>query len=160
MFWIYTGCLCPTRCISIRIKCLSSQVKHRCHRIGITLSSIEININNELTKIRNWLKLNKLSLNIEKTEFTVFHLPQRYINPPNIFIDNIKIEFVQNFNLLGICLNEHMSWKNHINTTARKISRSIGILNRLKHFPTPYKTYDLQCTNLVSYKLWFTIMGI
>ena len=31
-----------------------------------------------------------------------------------------------------------MSWKNHINTTARKISRSIGILNRLKHFFPPH----------------------
>ena len=79
--------------------------------------------------------MNKLSLNIEK--FIVLHLPQRYINPPNIFIENIKIEFVQNFYLLRICLNEHMSWKNHINTTARKISRSIGILNRLKHFSRP-----------------------
>ena len=55
---------------------------------GNTDNCVEININNKLTKISNWLKINKLSLSIEKTKFTVFHLPQRNINL-NIFIENV-----------------------------------------------------------------------
>ena len=68
-----------------------------------------------------------------------------------MFIDNIKIEFVQNFNLLGICLNQRMSWKNHINTTARKISRSIGILYRLKHFFPPHIKLMIYNTLILSH---------
>ena len=56
----------------------------------------------------------------------------------DIFIENVKIEFVQIFDLLAIRLLKftHVMEK-HINTTARKIYRSIGILNRLYHFSLP-----------------------
>ena len=46
--------------------------------------------------------MNKLSLNKEKTRFTIFHLPQRYVKPPNIFMENITIEFISKVHLLGI----------------------------------------------------------
>ena len=32
-------------------------------------------INNELTKVSEWLVANKLSLNVKKTKFKVFHTP-------------------------------------------------------------------------------------
>ena len=35
------------------------------------------NINTELHKISEWLKINKLSLNVNKTKFTLFHMPQK-----------------------------------------------------------------------------------
>ena len=41
-----------------------------------------------------------------------------------------EIERVQEFNYLGIQLNEHLTWKKQ--KIANKISRSIGILNKLK----------------------------
>ena len=37
-------------------------------KFGNTENSVEININNELTKISNWLKINKLSLNTKITK--------------------------------------------------------------------------------------------
>ena len=42
----------------------------------------EVKINNELSKISEWLSSNKLSLNIKKTKFMVFHTPQRRVNYP------------------------------------------------------------------------------
>ena len=39
----------------------------------------EVTINNELSKISEWLSSNKLSLNIEQTKFLVFHTPQRRV---------------------------------------------------------------------------------
>ena len=50
-------------------------------------------LNFELKKVADWLKLNKLSINIKKTKFMVFHMPQKQVNIPNIEIENIKIEF-------------------------------------------------------------------
>ena len=35
------------------------------------------NINYELTRINEWLALNKLNLNINKTKYIIFHFPQR-----------------------------------------------------------------------------------
>ena len=39
---------------------------------------ISKNLNLELTKVADWLKLNKLSINIKKSKFMVFHMPQIY----------------------------------------------------------------------------------
>ena len=41
--------------------------------------SLETNLSVELDKVSQWLFANKLSLNIEKTSFVVFHSPQRRI---------------------------------------------------------------------------------
>ena len=49
-------------------------------------------------------------------------------------INNIEIERVENFNFLGLSINENLSWKSHIDKIALKISKSSGVINRLKHF--------------------------
>ena len=45
---------------------------------------ISKNLNLELTKVADWLRLNKLSINIKKYKFIVFHMPQKQVNIPNI----------------------------------------------------------------------------
>ena len=105
-----------------------------------TDNSIENNINNELAKVNDWLKINKLSLNIDKTKFMIFHNYQQQITVPNISIDNVAIECVPNFNFVGIHFNEHFSWKPHITHISYLITKTIGVLNRLKNIlPTSIK---------------------
>ena len=59
---------------------------------------------------------------------------------PNISIDNVAIECVPNFNFLGIHFNEHLSWKPHITHISNLITKTIGLLNRLKNIlPTSIK---------------------
>ena len=68
-------------------------------------------LNNELDKEYMWLCTNKLSLNIEKTKFMIFHNPGKHLGIiPNIIIKNTLIERVHNFNFLGININENLSW--------------------------------------------------
>ena len=38
------------------------------------------------------------------------------------------------FQVLGIMFDEHLTWKNHITMITNKLSKVIGILNRLKIF--------------------------
>ena len=57
-------------------------------------------INLELDKIDMWLKANKLSLNVKKTKFMMFHTPNKKVKTINIKIMNIQIECVDHFNLL------------------------------------------------------------
>ena len=59
------------------------------------------NLNLELTKVADWLKLNKSSINIKKSKFMVFHMPQKQINIPNLEIENIKTESADESNFLG-----------------------------------------------------------
>jgi hypothetical protein len=96
-------------------------------------TSADNSINIELVKISNWLKLNKLSLNINKTKAMVFHTRQRNVQTPKIKMDNIEIEFVNEFNFLGILIDRHINWKPHISYLRNKLSKVNAIFNKLKH---------------------------
>ena len=94
----------------------------------------EDNINKEISKITLWLKHNKLALNIKKTKAMIFHMPQKKIHLPVIQIDNTPIEFVDEFNFLGIIIDKHICFKQHVTYVSNKLSKTNGILNRVKHF--------------------------
>ena len=57
---------------------------------------------------------------------------------PELKINDIILERVENFNFLGLIFNEHMFWKHHINTIANKMIKLSGILNKLKRFLPGY----------------------
>ena len=44
---------------------------------GETAADMQISIRNELQKICKWLDLNKLRLNVAKSKFMLFHMPQK-----------------------------------------------------------------------------------
>ena len=90
-------------------------------------------LNHELKKIHNWLKANKLSLNINKTKAMVFHMPPKRIQLHSLKIAGEDIAFVDNFNFLGIIINKHLNWTSHVDMLTAKLSKTIGILNTLKH---------------------------
>ena len=89
-------------------------------------------INRELLKINQWLGANKLSLNVSKTKFMVFHTHNRSVSYPNLQINSNKIERVTEFNFLGLVLQSNLSWNKHINHISLKVSKAIGIIYRLK----------------------------
>ena len=51
-------------------------------------------------------------------------------------IGNKKIKKVNETKYLGVILDEHLSWKPHLETLNRKLSRGKGILYKLKQFTT------------------------
>ena len=93
----------------------------------------EVKINNELSKISEWLSSNKLSLNIKKTKFIVFHTPQRRVNYPVLKLNNVNIEKVSQFNFLGVVIISTLKWDKHnIAHISLKISRATGVIFRLR----------------------------
>ena len=49
-------------------------------------------------------------------------------------INDKQIKRVDTFNFLGLTLNKRLNWNDHINSIASKISSTVGVLNKLKHF--------------------------
>ena len=87
----------------------------------------------ELEKVNTWLKLNKLSINVNKTK-CMFFTKHRHLTPLQLLMNNKSIDVVQHFNYLGIMLDENMSWKTHIAMVRNKLSRINGIMHRLKYY--------------------------
>ena len=69
----------------------------------------ERDITSELEKVNTWLKLNKLSLNAQKTKLMVFHRKQKQVDEINVQINGTQIERVESFNFLGIMLDENLT---------------------------------------------------
>ena len=84
--------------------------------------------------ISNWLKLNKLSLNVNKTKGMTFHTVQRNVTLPNLSIDSTNIEFVDYFTFLGLIIDKHKKWNHHIDTVNKNISKTEGVMTKLKNF--------------------------
>ena len=104
-----------------------------CHKNVDTLISI---LNKELDKVSNWLKVNKLSLNIKKTHFILFHNKQKLINTKiNLKIDNSEIEQAFATKFLGVIINENLTWSDHVYVLLNKQVRIlVSSANYLNHY--------------------------
>ena len=100
------------------------------------LASIESVVNHELKLVSQWLRLNKLSLNTDKTELIFFHSRQHLLNYDDITIkfNNIKLKPVDHVKYLGMYIDKFLSWNFHIKQLSNKLSRAIGILSKLRHY--------------------------
>ena len=98
------------------------------------LKLIEL-INEEIPKFTQWLMVNNLTLKIDKTKLILFKPRQKRTSVQiRIKINNKDIEQVKETVFLGVVLDEHVTWRSHINYTANKISKSIGIIRRSSFF--------------------------
>ena len=93
-------------------------------------------MNEELKKLYNWLCINRLSLNISKTNFIIFHAVNKPKIPVTILIDNKSIDEVMYVKYLGILIDSQLSFRYHIDELTKKISRGIGVLYKLRPFVT------------------------
>ena len=78
---------------------------------------------------------NKLSLNIDKSNFVIFRLPQKKVNYSiKLKIDNKDIKAMKSIKYSGVYIDCHLKWKEHILEVSEKLARGIGILLKLRHF--------------------------
>ena len=110
-----------------------------------------LHINSELDKISDWLKTNKLSLNVNKTKMMLFYQPQRKVDIPKLKMNNTEITIVDEFDFLGITLDKHLTWKPHIHKISNKISKTIGILNRIKTYLPQNAKLNIYNSLILSY---------
>ena len=99
------------------------------------IDSLISDFNAELTKINSWLISNKLVLNTNKTSYMIFS--NRSINYDSIVVtlDDKIINHSNSKKKLGVTIDCKLSWNEHIDSICTKISRNIGILNKLRYFP-------------------------
>ena len=87
--------------------------------------------NAELEKIGQWVVCNKLGINFEKTHFLIFSR-KRLITDRTLKILDITIPRKNVTKFLGVFIDDRLSWKEHISHICNKISKSIGVLYRVK----------------------------
>ena len=89
----------------------------------------------EMVKIVEWLRTNKLSLNLKKTHFVLFRKHRGKVKlEKNLMVDNVKIEQAYETKFLGVIIDEYLLFKHHVNYVKGKVARGLGILYKTKRF--------------------------
>ena len=97
------------------------------------LVELEKTVNQELKLLSQWLNLNRLALNVSKTNFVIFRSTKKRLNHNVILIMNRKALEQKDFvKYLGVLMDQHLAWKQQISSVSKKISRGAGILARLR----------------------------
>jgi hypothetical protein len=92
-------------------------------------------MNQELEKVHDWFRINKLSLNIKKTNYVLFcsHRKKVILPKETITLNDIPIPQATSVKFLGVFVDQHLTWNDHIENISSKIAKSIGILSRVAY---------------------------
>jgi hypothetical protein len=122
------------------------------------LPSLVNRVNIELNKLANWFRANKMAVNISKTKYIIFrprganidltncgeivyndneigkpYDPSKVTTLDRIYNNN-PVKTSRSYKLLGMYLDEFLSFDEHINHMCNKIAQSNFIINRAKNF--------------------------
>ena len=115
---------------------------------GDNLSQVCETVSTELGKLHSWFQVNKLSLNIAKTNFMIFGNKQSEDNHV-VSINGMNIKRVYVTKFLGIHIDSHLNWCEHINHIKSKISKNVSIMRRVKHLLINSALYSLYSTLVI-----------
>ena len=90
-------------------------------------------LNNELTKLSNWIRSNQLTINISKTFFMVSCGSNTNLDNINVKIDNNVLSKVNCIKFLGVAVDEKLTWKPHLINLCTRISQTTGVLYKIRN---------------------------
>ena len=97
--------------------------------------NINDKVSHDMKLILEFLEQQIMFLNIEKTNFIIFHSHQMKLSDPNeILINNeIRLTRVACIKYLGIMMDEHLKWNLHYDSLEKKLASTSGLLWKLRH---------------------------
>ena len=90
-----------------------------------------------MSLIHEWLVANKLTLNLSKTKYMLFHnYFEKNVYPKlkkfKININKYCIKRVSEFKYLGVHFDDNLNWHTHIEYLCTKLSKAAGVIYKLK----------------------------
>jgi len=118
---------------SIKSKCIIFADDTTIYTSGNDITLLFSRMNNDLDLLSRWFKTNKLSLNIDKTNYIIFTLNTKTHKEHQLAIDNVNIKQVDTTKFLGIHIDSKLQWHEHIKHVKKKMSSGLYALNSSKH---------------------------
>jgi hypothetical protein len=147
LFIMYINDLCD---VSKLLKCVLFADDTSLYCSGKDIEQLLDKVENELTILKKWFDINKLSLNLKKTKFIIFG--NKKINEQaKLKINDVEIERVNENTFLGTIIDNKLNWKPQINNIKSKISKTIAILYKIKNILNQNSLYILYCSLILPY---------
>ena len=89
-----------------------------------------------MLQLNSWFDSNKLTLNATKSSFTIFKSSRKKINnlPNSINFLNYRIERKSSIKFLGVILDEHLTWNEHIIEVCNKLRRLFHVFYSIRRY--------------------------
>ena len=101
---------------------------------GHCIKTLFDNMNEDLRRINSWFNTNKLCLNVSKSNYILFRNKRtKYNDEYNLTIKNKILERKNYAVLLGMHIDEFLSWDQHVKHLTKKLNSALYVLNQLKH---------------------------
>ena len=92
-------------------------------------------LTNELIGVREYMIRNRLSINVEKTFAVVFtNKPADYTELSELKLDNCVLNVCNSCKYLGLTIDNKLSFNAHIEVISKKISKTVGVMFKLRPF--------------------------
>ena len=85
------------------------------------IKTLETDLNVDLKATSEWLKANRLSLNVKKSQLIIFHSKLKKVNITTFSIkfEGIKLIPSKYVKYLGVYIDENLSWSAHVNELSK-----------------------------------------
>ena len=90
-----------------------------------------------LDKISEWTRANLMKLNSEKSKFMVVNFTENYQFNTRLNIENQMLQQVKETKLLGVIVNDQLTWHSNTNFLVKKAYSRMTILHNLFEFRLP-----------------------
>ena len=111
-------------------------------------------LNIELEHIDVWLKANKLTINIKKTHFMMFHRTRIKCMSRDVTIRGNSLVCTNSTKFLGVIIDHKLNWSEHIIYIKNKIAKSIGIIHKTRNFLNDKTLRNLYFTFIYPYLIY------
>ena len=113
-----------------------------------SLETLAKRMNFDLKDLSQYLKANKLSLDVTKTELIIFHSNSKKTDPSlKIILDWKRLIQTDIVKYLGVLLDDRLLWSKQMNHVAIKLNQTIGILSKFRNSAS-LKILKMTCHSL------------
>jgi hypothetical protein len=101
---------------------------------GRDIDTMTALFNNDLASLTEWLRSNRLSLNLSKTHSMIFSTNRALRDSTlSLLMNGAIIGTVKTTTFLGVKIDNALTWSDHIACVARKVSKSVGIIKKASY---------------------------
>ena len=99
-----------------------------------SVTKIHQTLSSALNNCYDWMSMNLLHLHLQKIKCMLLHSARNHPPTLEVVLLGTRIEPVSCFKFLGVMVNKHLTWENHISSITNKVSRNINLLRHLSQF--------------------------
>ena len=106
---------------------------------GASLSELKDRVEESLSALEKWFSRNSLKMNGTKTDFTIIgkKCSLQHVADFTLHVSGSEIRPSKTIKILGVTIDQTLTWEDHISTVVNKCFGSLIALNRFRHHFTP-----------------------